>query len=136
MPRRFERHSRTKWDWGLPSSRSSEVRAASRTDPEPAKRAPGRKDTKRWCRGKEGVEHQVTVVLHKYASLHGCGWSKSGHWVRAGPVPPRGVTLPKWPRNREWVVTGQTWRCFHEYQCTACGKFLGPVPQCPDQLPA
>ena len=132
MAGRFERHGRSKWEWGLPGSRSAEVREAAQADPDPARKAPAKKDTKRWCRGKPGVEHDVAVVLH--SSGHKCGWWESGHWVRTGPAPPRGVTLPKWPRNsREWVVTGRRWSCRHKYQCAACGKYLGPVPECPDR---
>jgi len=133
MPGRLERHARSRWEWGVPGSRSAEVRDAAQADPEPAKRGPGKKDTRRWCRGKLGVEHQVQVVLHAWYG-HGCGWRETGHWVRTGPMPPKGVTLPKWRRTgQEWVVTGRRWSCSHEYQCQACGKYLGPVPDCPDR---
>jgi hypothetical protein len=131
MPRRFERHKRAKQDWGLPPARSEEVREAARADPEPARRAPARKDTRRWCHGKPGLEHETVVVLHSQYG-HTCGWREHGRWAQTGPVPPRGVTLPKWPKQgREWIVTGRDWSCMHEVQCQVCGKFLGTVAECP-----
>lgn len=137
MPARFERHRKTKWEWGTPGSRSAETRTAASPDPDPARKAPAKKDTRRWCRGKEGAEHDLAVVLHSSYG-HKCGWWESGRWVRTGPVPPKGVTLPKWhhSNDQKWVVTGRSWSCLHEYQCQACGKYLGRVPACPDRSAA
>ena len=137
MPGRFERHARSKWDWGLPGSRSAEVRDAAQADPEPARKAPAKKDTRRWCRGKPGVKHRVVIVLHSPYG-HRCGWRRTGHWVQTGPSLPKGVPVPKrwrWSQrgNREFVVTDRTWVCLHERQCITCSKFLGPAPACPDQ---
>jgi hypothetical protein len=129
MPGRLERHARSRWEWGAPGSRSSEVRDAAQADPDPARKAPGKKDKRRWCRGKPGVEHRTAIVLHSEHG-HRCGWRETGRWVQTGPVAAKGITLPKWPRKREWVVTGRTWVCLHELQCQVCGKFLGPAPAC------
>lgn len=134
MPGRFERHARSRWQWGTPGSRSAEVRGAAQADPDPAKRAAGRKNTKRWCRGKPGVEHRRVIVLHSQYG-HKCGWRETGHWVYAGPRLPRGVPVPgPWRRNREFVVTDRRWQCLHEVQCLACQKYLGPAPECPGKL--
>lgn len=135
MPGQFERHARSKWEWGTPGARSAEVQAAADDDPEPPKRGKGRKDTRRWCRGKVGTEHDVTVVLHSWYGRK-CDWHETGHWVHTGPVPPKGVTLPKWRhrKDQKWVTTDRTWSCMHEYQCQACGKYLGAVPECPDRV--
>lgn len=137
MPGQFERHARSKWEWGYPGSRSAEVRDAVRADPDPARRAPGKKNTRRWCRGKRGVEHRRAVVLHSWYG-HKCGWVETGQWVYTGPPMVRGVPVPRrwaWSqrKNREWVVTGKRWECVHELQCVVCQKYLGPAPQCPDR---
>lgn len=67
-----------------------------------------RKDTKRWCRGKEGVEHDL--VLTRFHDL-ACR-----------------------PRT---AVGGQKveWWCFHRPRCRVCGKFLRFVDpaDCPDR---
>ena len=63
MARRFLRHARAKSDWGAFPARSAEVLAAAAIDPDPAKRAPARKDTRHWCRGKQGREHVPAVEL-------------------------------------------------------------------------
>ena len=41
MPKRFERHARTAWEWGTPGSRRDEL---ARAVSEPAGKAPGKKD--------------------------------------------------------------------------------------------
>ena len=106
MPRRFERHKRTKWEWGLPA-RSGEVREAARADPDPAKRAPARKDTKSWCRGKEGREHVLHLVLvPDYLSRR----AKVCEWASA------------------WSIDGQEyrlgWVCMHREECVNCGRIF------------
>ena len=132
MPGRLERHRRSKWEWGAPGSRSAEVRDAVQADPEPARKAPGKKNTKRWCRGKPGVEHRVVIVRLRPGQ---CGWVDTGHWVHTGPVLPKGVPVPKRFRHqhRKWVVTGRQWFCLHERRCLVCQKDLGPAAQCPDR---
>ena len=108
MPRRFERHKRTKWEWGLPGARSGEVREAARADPEPAKRAPARKDTKHWCHGKEGAEHVPHLVLAEdtpQAREHACRWTV--RW--------------DWQVTHAWAVG---WKCGHREACAGCGRVL------------
>jgi hypothetical protein len=49
-------------EWKESAARRRDVRHAK--DPkETVKAGPGRKDTKRWCRGKVGVPHKAKLVL-------------------------------------------------------------------------
>lgn len=79
------------------------------------------KDTRRWCRGKPGVPHQLVVRLDKnLAALRGadCRW-----------------TL-RYIHGRRPVLN---WNCRHERGCAVCGKVLEyTVPQqdCPAFQPA
>lgn len=62
-----------------------------------------RKDTRRWCRGKEGVEHRVEVRLFRDVSC------------------------------RAWDTPSAGWVCFHERVCVECGRRLGLLrpEECP-----
>lgn len=107
MPGRFERHRRSKWEWGTPGSRSAETRTAASPDPEPARKAPAKKDTRHWCRGKQGVEHVPHLVLDERAPGYhkmGCQWGTS--WR---------------VRQRDYTVR---WQCQHREICTRCSKIL------------
>lgn len=68
----------------------------------PARRAPGRKNRRAWCRGKVGVAHvvEVTIPSNAHAWKRGCSWST---W---------------WPGR---------WFCDHIYACKNCGKHLATV---------
>ena len=83
-------------DWGRAPGRAAEVRAAAAEAP---KRAPGKKDTRRWCHGREGREHALVIT---FRGLYGrvCEWQ-----VR-------------------WVGDGIGWHCEHEETCASCGKIL------------
>ena len=116
MPRRLERHASSKTDWGTGPSRSAQVAAAAAADPEPPKRAPGRKDTRRWCQGKVGVEHTPEVAL-KGGLRRTCGWR------------------PRWRLDARRFRAD--WECWHEERCANCGKvsrYLGSLgaADCPD----
>ena len=105
MPRRFERHKRTKWEWGLPA-RSAEVQEAARADPDPAKRAPARKDTRSWCKGKVGVGHAPELVLSPpVLTRWACEWSPGLWSSEDGSFPVK-------------------WRCCHREICQRCSKVL------------
>lgn len=99
MPRRFERHKRTS-EWYAAPSRSTEVRQATGADPEPARKAPGRKDTRRWCRGKPGVGHAPVLVFRPVLARLACAWR------------------PDWPYEHA------CWECYHQEECGRCGKVL------------
>ena len=74
-----------------------------REKPTPAKGK--RKNTKRWCRGKRGQEHDTHVVQHEWAGrVFDCGWN----WTWEKEVPP-GRTTPI---------------CFEREVCKNCGKIL------------
>lgn len=84
----------------------------ARLQPEQGKRAPGKKDTKRWCRGKPGVEHEVETRLERFVTPGECGWYIS-----------RRTGKPMW------------YRCYHEDVCSSCGKILLRTrKQCPDYV--
>lgn len=73
-----------------------------------AGRSKARKDTKKWCRGKEGREHALAIVLDERLSWTktGCGWvSYRVGWRKGGRVETR-------------------WRysCHHLEACTVCGR--------------
>ena len=73
-----------------------------------------KKDTKRWCKGKEGREHvPETVESHIWAGMNKvCG--------------PRPYTGGWW---------GGKWFCRHAIRCSECGKVLKTFlseDECPD----
>lgn len=83
------------------------------------RQARGRKNTKRWCRGKVGVEH---ALVFGYRS-----WTLS--FNRAGQPPCRPPS--DWMQNRrvdEWI-------CLHVLKCDECGKILRHLndDECPDR---
>lgn len=95
-------------DWNDPERRYAETK-----DPDSPKfRHPTprstRKNTRRWCRGKEGVEH--TVEMRRL-------WPETWRYC--------------------WQYPSFSGRqmCLHEYYCTTCGKRLGLVESrdCPDR---
>jgi hypothetical protein len=101
MPRRFERHKRGKGWWDSLPPRSGEVQQAAKADPEPAKRAPARKDTRHWCKGKEGREHGPVIEFRPWSvSDKDCRWAS------------------------RWTYDGVKWHCLHAEVCSSCGKVL------------
>jgi hypothetical protein len=89
---------------------------------------PGKKDKRRWCRGRVGREHLPVVQLEKgMASLrryaldpvrHRCRWTM---WFVKG-----------------LAITGKLhWSCSHQWECATCGKIVGPVQpnECPEYVP-
>jgi hypothetical protein len=96
----------------------------------------GRKNRRKWCRGKVGVEHQSELALNKnrvYMSTrygddhpHGarCGWRERWAWSWLD-----GVRC--YLRQDRWF-----WSCAHMYSCRNCGKILGNVGrECPEFHP-
>lgn len=94
-------------DW----PRRDEARA---TDARPRPQR-GRKNTRRWCRGKEGVEHVLDVRLNKYTVYRR----------------ERNLDRPTCYRT-EWDL--RRWWCAHERYCTVCGKIIdwSLNDDCPD----
>jgi hypothetical protein len=81
-----------------------------------------RKDRKRWCRGKPGVEHTPEVVVAA------AGWMRSAY-VKKCHRPPWKTTS-----GRPLMV----WICNHQEVCTGCGRILraGFGKDCPDYVKA
>lgn len=71
-----------------------------------------KKNTKKWCRGKVGVEHVIEVRMNKNRS-----WWKE-----------RGRTC--W--RAEWWP--EMWHCQHQRVCINCNKVVEPslYDECPD----
>ncbi len=77
-------------------------------------RPPGKKDTKKWCKGKVGVSHVPHLVLHTFYG-YSCRWFK--FYVGSDPK-----------QRRQW-------NCMHRIECETCNKvlnaFLNPS-ECPN----
>lgn len=74
-----------------------------------------RKNRRRWCRGKVGVEHVLDVRLSKHVT-----------------APWRG-DVPACYRAEWWPTR---WWCNHERYCVSCGKIVDPSldEDCPDRV--
>jgi hypothetical protein len=118
---KHERHARSKWEWGSPSSRSAELTEVVTdqvADFDKTPQAPGRKDRRARCKAAHGGPHALAVI---YVAAHhfgqdGCRWGPG--WNR---------------RTRAW--DGSSWRCGHEEHCSACGKVFRTsvdLEECPD----
>lgn len=85
--------------------------------PEIAPAPRSKKNTKRWCRGKVGAEHQPAVRLQRsgWAQRNPCRWHV---WYRGGRDNPRAH-----------------YSCRHEIACADCGKITQHWlrrSECPD----
>lgn len=84
-----------RWNGSPRPSRAAQLAQAAN---DTAQRPHGRKDTKRWCRGKTGTEHEATLTTEPLGWPDGrCGWCK-------------------------WLPT--FWACHHRIKCSRCGKIL------------
>lgn len=84
--------------------------------------SPARKDTRTWCKGKVGREHQLVIEPDKRQGWGppGCFWSSS--WF-----------LESGTRSHRW-----SWHCRHIERCTVCGKILRhwlKQDECPEIRP-
>ena len=111
MAKRFERHARAKSDWDSEPGRSAALAAVvTGQDPDPARRAPARKNTRDWCKGKTGVAHVPGLAEHVTGPRERpCEW-----------------------RSR-WSGDGIEWNCHHREPCSRCGKVLREPWQIPDE---
>lgn len=78
------------------------------SDSNAPRRPRAKKDTRKWCKGKKGVEHTPELVVHHTATRLQCGESN-------------------WAPHRWW--------CRHAIRCSACGKYLNEWltrEECPD----
>lgn len=101
--------------------RLDERRASAPDTPKYGKK----KNTRRWCKGKVGVEHQAEIVLDERTVT----WRTNN-----GDRPP--CYRPDWAtktrmgqRSKFW-----SWMCSHIEVCTVCGKILEHVldDRCPN----
>ena len=90
------------------------------------RKSPGKKDTRRWCKGKVGREHTIDIRRIKY------GWYVNADRVRCDYI--RNL-YPWWERAPYYRNRGDEWVCHHERFCTTCGKILSPLDSnyCPDR---
>jgi hypothetical protein len=82
------------------------------------RRPRARKDTKRWCRGKVGVEHTPVLDYRSFIKSY-----RDQPYCR---VPP------------PWNPWKTNWWCHHIEKCSECGKTLRhslDVGECPDFRP-
>jgi len=89
------------------------VRAVAIAEPE--RKPPGRKDTRQWCKGREGREHRPEIVFAPPPAFR-----------------PETARCCEWGT---WRAMDVRWSCHHQLQCTACGKILPgrlPAASCPD----
>jgi hypothetical protein len=70
----------------------------------------GRKNTRRWCRGKVGVEHNPAVVIPPNVYRQEC--RSYPHWRTGDP---------------------ERWWCGHKLVCLVCGKVLKWAVLCPEK---
>lgn len=87
--------------WDADEPRRQEVRA---TEPRPRPQR-ARKNTRRWCRGKVGVDHVLATRLNKNVTYRN----------------ERGLDAPACYRAEWWK---DHWWCNHEEYCVNCGKIL------------
>jgi hypothetical protein len=115
-----------RWDdGGTGKDRVTRQEAAATPEPALARRAPGRKNTRAWCKGKVGRPHTVQIVYPPNAFRRSCSWADYASW-RTGEKTMR-------------------WCCHHGEVCTVCGKVLRvshgwfggdlELLECPDYVP-
>ena len=82
-------------------------------------KAAGKKDTKRWCKGKVGREHDYQIVV-----------DMTHPWAHDGPSD----TPPKCePYSKHYPHRPLSFWCNHIMKCSRCGKELyGANFVCPD----
>lgn len=120
------------WGWDEDPS-VTELRAPRLDDEQPA-RHHRRRSTRKWCRGKVGVEHQPAIRLNRYAES-----------LQLYPRHQAGArsSIPPWRPVCGWLDWSwrvfKDWRylCRHERYCTNCGKILAHLKdaECPDYSP-
>lgn len=88
-------------NWGNDTApRPQDAPVSERVRPQRSK-----KNTRKWCKGKVGVEHSVETVRHHYYSHH-----RQCHWWEFGVG--------------RYGHTERSWICYHAERCTVCGKYV------------
>lgn len=113
MPDPYERHSRSRREWGSPGQRSQERAAATQDDPV-RRKVPAKKD-RDLCKGQHWKGPHTPEIELEYNQVTGqpgtCGWR--GRW---------------WSSSKPY-----NWTCSHVLRCSGCGKDFGGASrgQCP-----
>jgi hypothetical protein len=90
----------------------------------------GKKNTKRWCKGKVGVEHQPVINMTNY---YYAKCNKPNYLITS-----REYSFEDEVRNPRFF--SRIWSCCHQIQCQMCGKILEhylawyDCPDLPDDL--
>lgn len=104
---------------------TSELRAPRAEDEQPVRHR-RRRNTKQWCRGKVGVEHQMAIRLRRSRLVSRYSGPREGYWPQNGDS--CGWSWWLWRLYDDWH-----YRCNHERYCTACGKIFDlETVACPD----
>lgn len=110
------RHSADKdWSWDSEPARSDQTREAVQAEElDPAKRAPGRKDRKHWCKSARGPHTPVVELMQIGNRVPVCRWIVT--WSRADQA------------------FQPVWSCAHQQVCSSCGRWFRYLvgDQCPD----
>ena len=89
-----------------------------------ARRARSTKDTRKWCKGKVGVEHTLAILKDEKMRYmdKGCRWVPYGVWVG----------------RKTGVITRWHFSCTHHELCTTCHKTFRRgwdlLEDCPDYV--
>jgi hypothetical protein len=116
VPKRFERHARSAWEWGTPGSRRAELARAVSDDP--AGKVPGKKDRNLCKAAHWRGPHRPELRMREFG------------WRRAAAC--------KWAVSWRSKDGEPSWHCAHEEVCTGCSKILRqfvPIGECPDFHP-
>lgn len=84
-----------------------------------------RKNKRRWCKGKVGVEHQLEIALDERT----VEWRSNNHTRPACYRPDWATKTRMHERSKFW-----SWMCSHIERCTVCGKIIEHAlnDRCPD----
>lgn len=102
----------SRYDWDN-EPRLDEQRASAPDTPRHGRK----KKTRRWCKGKVGVEHQLEVRLDE----------RTASWRRHLDAERPTCYRPDWLANAPGSATRPetwSWMCSHIKVCTVCGKIL------------
>lgn len=91
--------------------RLDELRASAPDTPRHGRK----KKTRRWCKGKVGVEHQTEIVIDERTY----SW-RSNFGTRPACYRPDWLAKTKFGSRSE----SASWLCSHVKRCTVCGKIL------------
>jgi hypothetical protein len=128
--------SRKKWDGWNTGPKLDEARVIA---PEVAGPTRAKKDRRRWCKGKIGVEHAWEIKISKWAIQHRLRWANaSSEHSSCGWRADHDRINTK--QGRLWLPNGEWhWNCVHNHVCANCGKILehfsGIGKECPDRTP-